>query len=108
VPGAAEIVVDWCAELAECHGWGRSDPLFPQNHMGLDENGGFIAVGLARKGWATSEPVRAIFKRAFAAAGINYHNPHSLRADGNEPDPREDGRRKSTLKCGIPPAGHFA
>ena len=80
VPGAAEIVVDWCAELAECHGWGRSDPLFPQNHMGLDENGGFIAVGLARKGWATSEPVRAIFKRAFAAAGIDYHNPHSLRA----------------------------
>jgi site-specific recombinase XerD len=80
VPGAAEIVVDWCAELAECHGWGRSDPLFPQNDMGLDENGGFVAIGLARKGWATSEPVRAIFKRAFAAAGIDYHNPHSLRA----------------------------
>ena len=80
VPGAAEIVVNWCAELAECHGWGRSDPLFPKNEMGFDENGGFVAVGLARKGWATSEPVRAIFKRAFAAAGIDYHNPHSLRA----------------------------
>jgi len=51
-----------------------------KNDMGLDENGGFVAIGLARKGWATTEPVRAIFKRAFAAAGIDYHNPHSLRA----------------------------
>jgi integrase len=80
VPGAAEIVVAWCKELVRDHAWGPSDPLFPQNDMGLHENGGFVAIGLARKPWSTSEPVRAIFKRAFAAAGLPYFNPHSLRA----------------------------
>lgn len=80
VPGAAEIVADWCAELGRDHGWGPNDPLFPHNDMGLDDNGGFVAVGLARKGWAGSDPVRTIFKHAFAAAGLPYFNPHSLRA----------------------------
>ena len=95
VPGAAEIVVDWCAELAECHGWGRSDPLFPQNDMGLDENGGFVAIGLARKGWATSDrcapsssapsrrPASTIITRiASVVAGPPLY--------GDEPDPRAD------------------
>lgn len=80
VPGAAEIVVDWYAELRRDHGWGPDDPLFPCSAMGLDDNGCFVAAGLARKGWAGSDPVRAIFKRAFADAGLPYFNPHSLRA----------------------------
>jgi integrase len=40
---------------------------------------GFVAVGLARHGWATTAPVRDLFKRAFEAAGLPYFNPHSLR-----------------------------
>jgi integrase len=80
VPGAAKIIADWCAELKRDHIWGPDDPLFPQPEMGLDPNGGFAPVGLSRKGWATSGPVREIFKRAFAAAGLPYRNPHSLRA----------------------------
>jgi integrase len=80
VPGAAEIVADWCAELERDHAWGPDDPLFPQPEMSLDGNGGFAAIGLARKGWATSAPVRDVFRRAFKAAGLPYRNPHSLRA----------------------------
>lgn len=45
----------------------------------LSADGGFIAIGLARHGWATSAPIRDIFKRAFAAAGLPYFNPHSFR-----------------------------
>jgi integrase len=80
VPGAEKIIADWCTELKRDHFWGPDDPLFPQPEMGLDPNGGFAPVGLSRKGWATSGPVREIFKRAFAAAGLPYRNPHSLRA----------------------------
>ena len=47
--------------------------------MGLAPDGGFAPVGLARRGWASSEPVREIFRRAFAAAGLPYFNPHSFR-----------------------------
>jgi integrase len=79
VPGAAEIVADWCAELKREHAFGSNDPLFPQADIGLDADGGFAAVGLSRKGWATSAPVRDVFKRAFAAAGLPYKNPHLMR-----------------------------
>lgn len=79
VPGAAEIVADWCAELEREHAFGPNDPLFPQADMGLDADGGFAPVGLSRKGWASSAPVRDVFKRAFAAAGLPYKNPHLMR-----------------------------
>ena len=29
--------------------------------------------------WATTAPVRQIFRDAFAAVGLPYHNPHSFR-----------------------------
>ena len=80
VPGAFEIVVDWCAELERDHAWGPEDPLFPQAEMGVDPNGRFAPIGLSRKGWATSAPVREIFRRAFKAAGLPYRNPHSVRS----------------------------
>jgi integrase len=46
--------------------------------MGVDPNGRFAPIGLSRKGWATSAPVRDIFRRAFKAAGLPYRNPHSV------------------------------
>jgi integrase len=36
-------------------------------------------VGLSRKAWSTTEPIREIFRRAFSAAGLPYYNPHSFR-----------------------------
>jgi integrase len=79
VPGAAEIITAWCTELEREHAWGPDDPLFPQPEMGLASDGGFTPIGLARKCWASSQPVRDVFKRAFAAAGLPYKNPHLMR-----------------------------
>jgi integrase len=74
------IVQEWIGELVRDHLWAPADPLFPATEMGLDENGGFVGKGLSRKGWGTSSPVREIFRRAFAAAGLPYYNPHSFRS----------------------------
>lgn len=76
---AIGIVREWVEELTSEHLWGPEDPLFPATEVGLAPSGGFAPVGLARRGWASSEPVRDIFRRAFAAAGLPYYNPHSFR-----------------------------
>lgn len=77
--GALEIVTEWIGELEREHLWGPADPLFPATRMGLSEGGGFAALGLARHGWATTSPIRDIFKRGFAEADLPYYNPHSFR-----------------------------
>jgi integrase len=79
VDGAPEIVQDWLAELREVHLWGPADPLFPATAVRLDQVGSFSAHGLARQGWASTGPIRDIFRRGFAAASLPYFNPHSLR-----------------------------
>lgn len=76
---AMGIVSDWALELERDHLWSLSDPLFPSTQIGLDVDGGFVPMGLARRGWANSDPVRDIFRKAFAAAGLPYYNPHSFR-----------------------------
>ena len=77
---AVTITAEWVGELVRDYLWGPGDPLFPSTEMGLDAQRGFVPVGLARRGWASSEPVREIFRLAFANAGLPYYNPHSLRA----------------------------
>ncbi|EYD76117.1 Site-specific recombinase XerC [Rubellimicrobium mesophilum DSM 19309] len=76
--GALGIVGEWVGELERDHLWGRSDALFPATEMGLDAAGGFVPVGLLRQGWATSDPVREIFRKAFEGAGLPYYNPPLL------------------------------
>lgn len=76
---ALAIVQDWIAELKRDHLWGPADPLFPATRMGLNDAGGFAPLGLERKAWATTQPIRDIFRRAFEAAGLPYFNPHSFR-----------------------------
>lgn len=76
---ALAILQDWIEELRRDHLWGPADPLFPSTRMGLGECGGFVAQGLNRHGWATTQPIREIFKRAFEAAGLPAFNPHSFR-----------------------------
>ena len=45
----------------------------------IDANGAFQPQGLARHGWASTGPIREVFRRGFAAAGLPYFNPHSFR-----------------------------
>ena len=77
--GALEMVAAWVRELREDHLWGPSDPLFPATEMGLGENCEFQPLGLARHSWASTGPVRDIFRKGFEAAGLPYFNPHSFR-----------------------------
>lgn len=76
---ALAIFADWTRELEREHHWGGGDPLFPATQMGLDDNGGFRATGILRSGWSTTQPINAIFRRAFEGAGLPYFNPHSFR-----------------------------
>ncbi|MEO6360326.1 MAG: site-specific integrase [Sphingomicrobium sp.] len=76
---ALAIFTAWFTELERDHAWSGDDSLFPPTLTGLDENGCFYAAGLSRTGWSTTQPINAIFRRAFAAAGLAYYNPHSFR-----------------------------
>ena len=76
---ALAIFCAWHQELEHEHLWGPSDPLFPATEIGLGEDGGFVPLGLSRRGWSTSAPVREIFRKAFEKAGLPYYNPHSFR-----------------------------
>lgn len=79
VEGALEIVAAWVRERRQDHLCGPADPLFPATAMGLGDAGTFTPVGLAPQGWASTSPIRDIFRQAFADAGIPYFNPHSFR-----------------------------
>jgi integrase len=39
----------------------------------------FPPLTLARKSWSNAEPIRKIFRAAFACAGLPYFHPHSFR-----------------------------
>jgi integrase/recombinase XerD len=73
------IVDDWVRYLSKDLLWGPDDPLFPATRVegGLDK--AFRATGLDRRHWATADPIRKIFRRAFTAAGHPYYPPHRLR-----------------------------
>ena len=80
VPSAVDIFRDWCQELIRDHDWGPDDPVFPALTNRYGRDGLFHHDGFSRRRWATSQPVRAIFTRAFKAAGQPYFNPHTLRS----------------------------
>ena len=74
-----QIVVDWVSFLTCEKLFGPMDPLFPATQVVLDEHRCFQVGGLARSHWSNASPIRAIFKEAFAGAGVPYANPHSFR-----------------------------
>ncbi len=73
------IVVDWVRHLRREKLWGLDDPLFPATKIAIGDNLRFGVAGLDRRHWSNAGPIRAIFKQAFAAAGLQYFNPHSFR-----------------------------
>lgn len=66
-------------ELRSVHHWGPDEPLFPATETGIGPDGGFVAIGFARRGWSSTQTIRKIFRDAFTLAGLPYSNPHSLR-----------------------------
>lgn len=77
---ARKIVDEWVDHLRRVRLWGNEDPLFPATRVEVGAAQRFEAVGLDRKPWASASAIRAIFKEAFAAAGLPYFNPHSFRS----------------------------
>jgi hypothetical protein len=65
--------------LKEELGFGPDHPLFPATRMGHGADRAFEAQGLSHQHWTTAEPIRIVFRAAFAAAGLPYANPHSFR-----------------------------
>jgi integrase len=74
-----QVVIDWVNYLRGEKLWGLDDPLFPATKIVVGDTRHFEASGLDRKHWSSAGPIRAIFKGAFAAAGLPYFNPHSFR-----------------------------
>ena len=73
------IVEEWAAYLSRELLWGPDDPLFPTTRMEVGEGHQFQPVGLDRRHWSSAGPIREVFRRAFAAAGLPYFSPHRLR-----------------------------
>jgi integrase len=59
--------------------WGNDDPLFPATRVEVGACRKFEVTGLTRAHWSNANPIRKIFREAFAGAGLPYFNPHSLR-----------------------------
>jgi len=73
------IVEVWIAYLREQKLWSGNDPLFPATEVLNGQALKFEVAGFARRHWSNAGPVRAIFREAFALAGLAYFNPHSFR-----------------------------
>lgn len=74
-----DVVEDWVRFLKDERQWGLDDPLFPKTKMAAGANCLNRPAGLERACWSNATPIRKIFRDAFAAAGLPYFNPHSLR-----------------------------
>jgi site-specific recombinase XerD len=74
-----QVIVAWVRELREDLLYGNDDPLFPRTKVVQDENHAFSVDGLEPAFWANAEPIRKIFRKAFAGAGLDYFNPHTFR-----------------------------
>ena len=73
------ILADWKRELAETHGFGPDDPLFPQTEVAFGADGYILPARLKRECWANADPIRKLFKQACVGAGLPYFKPHSFR-----------------------------
>lgn len=74
-----QVVAEWVEYLRAEMLWGDDDPLFPATKVALGDSCRFEAVGLERAHWRSAARIRAIFRDAFAGAGLPYFNPHSFR-----------------------------
>lgn len=74
-----DIFVDWMRHLRDVQLFGNNDPLFPRTEVGQDAEDGFVAAGIEAEFWATTSPIRAIFRQAFVRANLPYFSPHTFR-----------------------------
>ena len=73
------IVFEWITYLRSVRLFGEDDPLFPKTAVGHDDNTNFECQGIERAFWSNASPIRDVFKKAFANAGLDYFSPHTFR-----------------------------
>ncbi len=73
------MFLDYVDYLRNVLHWGNDDPLFPATDQRSSADHVLEVCGLRRGHWATPDPVRTIFRRAFAAANVQYYTPHTIR-----------------------------
>lgn len=78
-PDVENALLEWVNFLRDDLGWSPDDPLFPQSRSRIDPERGPIVDGIKRQIWSNSQPIRKIFKCAFAGAGLPYFTPHRVR-----------------------------
>jgi integrase len=74
-----EIFQGWIGELRDQELWGNDDPVFPATNTRLGPDHAFRVAGVKKEHWASSSPIRGIFRAAFGAAGLPYFHPHTFR-----------------------------
>jgi integrase len=75
-PDILAMLLDYVDYARNELGWGPDHPLFPHKRQ---DGGSFAVGGLDDVGWKTPGAVWDMFRASFAAAGVAYHTPHSLR-----------------------------
>src|SRR5262249_28130604 len=74
-----DTVVQWIGELRMAYLFAPNDPVSPPTKVQQGDSLSFQATGIEPVHWSNASPVRAIFRQAFAAAGLPYFPPHSFR-----------------------------
>lgn len=74
-----ETFLSYVDHLRNVRLWADEDPLFPATRLSVGSAHKFERTGLQRAHWKTADPVREIFRKSFAAAGIPHYSPHSIR-----------------------------
>ena len=65
-------VEDYLAYLKTEQCFTAGDYLFTSNALGHDENQKFCRIGITKDRWASAQPMRDIFRKAFKSAGLPY------------------------------------
>lgn len=69
----------WITHLDEVELGGPDDPLFPATDLAAKSNTGFVAVGVERRHWQSTDPVRNIVRAAFERVEQPNFGPHAFR-----------------------------
>ncbi len=80
-PAFSEIIKDWVNYLKTEKLFTDQDPLFPATKMeqGLSNSHSFTAENISNEFWKSTGGIRAVFKKRFEAAGLEYFSPHAFR-----------------------------
>jgi integrase/recombinase XerD len=80
IPEAEMIFLEWYSYAIDIIGLKPNDPLFPKTKTITNPKTlSFEIAGVSNEHWASTQPIRDMFKVAFQRVGLPYFNPHLFR-----------------------------